>query len=353
MALPSIKIADLNLTVPIIQGGMGIGISLANLAGAVAKSGGLGIISSAQIGFKLPEFERNPLKANLKAIGLELKKARAIAQGGLVGFNVMASTFHYERYIKEIVAQKADVIISGGGLPTQLPEFTKGSTTKIAPIVSSQKACKVVLNYWHKKYQTTADFIVVEGPKAGGHLGFKVPQLTDENFDMDQELVKIIAETQKFAKLYGHEIPVFFGGGVYTHEDIQHYLALGCRGVQVATRFVVTAECDAPQAFKDAYLMAEEKDLQIIKSPVGMPARAIDNYFTQKSAAGRIPIEKCRNCLSHSHCDRKTIPYCISEHLLKSAGTNPLQGLIFAGATVHRLKEMTTVPQLMQELIGV
>lgn len=151
------------------------------------------------------------------------------------------------------------MIISGGGLPTTLPEFTKGSPTKIAPIVSSPKGCKVILNYWHKKYQTTADFVVVEGPLAGGHLGFKVAQLEDENFNMDDELVKIIAEVKKFAELYERDIPVIFGGGVYTYADILHYLSLGCAGVQIATRFVVTEECDAPLAFKQAYLNARRQ----------------------------------------------------------------------------------------------
>lgn len=355
MSLPTLTIADFTLPIPIIQGGMGIGISLSQLSGTVASCGGMGIISTAQIGFQLPEFERNPLRANLKAIGLELEKARAISDGGIVGFNVMASTYQYERYLKECVTQGADVIISGGGLPTVLPQYTKGTTTKIAPIVSSAKGCKVILNYWHKKYQTMADFVVVEGPLAGGHLGFKLDQLADPEFDMDAELVKIIAEVKKFANLYEKEIPVIFGGGVYSHDDILHYLSLGCAGVQMATRFVVTEECDAPAAFKKAYLNSKPEDLKIIKSPVGMPARAINNYFTQISADHQIPIEKCRNCLSYSHCDRKTIPYCISEHLLKSAGASqedPANGLLFAGANVYRLQEMTTASDLMTELCG-
>lgn len=352
MQLPSLVLGKKTVPTPIIQGGMGIGISLGNLAGHVAKEGGVGIISTAQIGCHLPEFARNPLKANLKAIGLELKKARHIAKDGLVGFNVMASTFHYEKYIEACLKEEPDVLISGGGLPIHLPAITKNFKTLIAPIISSKKAGQILLNYWDKHYGTTADFLVVEGPKAGGHLGFKENQLMDSTFDMEEELGKIITLVKKFEEKFQRKIPVIFAGGVFTHEDIHHYLNLGCQGVQIATRFVVTDECEAPDKFKQAYLAAKKEDLKIIKSPVGLPARAIANAFTKEAEKGQIPIEKCRNCLAFNHCDRKTIPYCISQHLLKSADETPTPGLVFAGENVYRIKQLTTVKDLMTELRG-
>lgn len=352
MNLPALNIGELKSKYPIIQGGMGIGISLANLSGHVAKFGGIGIISTAQIGCHLDSFEKNPLKANLKAIPLELEKARKIAQkgtNGLLGFNVMASTYQYGKYIEACVKAKADVIISGGGLPTELPGLVKDSLTKIAPIVSSSKGCNILLKYWDKHFGKTADFLVVEGPKAGGHLGFKLTQLET---NMDEEVKKIISVVQTFSEKYQKEIPVIFAGGVFDKKDIEHYLFLGCSGVQMATSFVTTEECDAPKKFKDAYLNATKDDLVIIKSPVGMPARAIKNSFTKKISEASIPIEKCRNCLAFKHCDRKNIPYCISEHLLKSAHETPEEGLVFAGENVWRLNKMTTVQDLMEELTG-
>lgn len=350
MTFKPLVIDQLVAKVPIIQGGMGIGVSLANLAGAVGREGGIGILSTAQIGYQEPDFEKSPLRANMAAIKKQFDRAKELAQGGLIGFNIMAASFQYDRYVKRCVEVGADVIISGAGLPINLPELVAGSKTKIAPIVSSNKAAKVLLGTWKKRFDRTADFVVVEGPKAGGHLGFKADELKASIDRMDDELKAIIATVNKFGAEFGQEIPVVFAGGVYNKEDIQHYLDLGCGGVQMATRFVVTEECDAPESFKEAYLNAQEADITIIKSPVGMPGRAIKNDFTQRIQEERIPIEKCRNCLQLKHCDRKTIPYCISETLLNAVTKDPNHALIFAGANAYRLQEKTTVQKLFQEL---
>lgn len=350
MKLPSLQIGDLTLPVPIIQGGMGIGVSLARLAGNVAKNGGMGIISTAQIGYQEPLFERSPLRANMQAIKDQFDAAKAIAKDGIIGFNVMVATFQYEKYVRRCVEVGADVIISGAGLPMKLPEYVAGSATKIAPIVSSAKAAKVILRTWAKHYDRTADFVVIEGPKAGGHLGFKYEDVSMPAEQMDEEVVKIVETVQKFADQFETKVPVIFAGGVYDRSDIDHYLALGCSGVQMATRFVVTEECDAPASFKQRYLDATEDDVTVIKSPVGMPGRAIQNNFTEVIKERRIPIAKCRNCLSKDHCDRKTIPYCITEMLMNSVTEKPDDGLVFAGSNVYRLQEMTTVAELMNEL---
>lgn len=353
MTLPTLTIGDLTARFPIIQGGMGIGVSLSRLAGAVAKAGGVGILSCAQIGYQDPDFDRGPLKANLKAIETEYRKAKEIAgPNSIIGFNIMCATYQYERYVKRCVEVGADLIISGAGLPIHLPELVANSKTKIAPIVSSAKAAKVILRTWAKRYQRTADLVVVEGPEAGGHLGFSYEDAQMPPEQMETEFANILKEVALYEEQFQQKIPVVFAGGVYDREDIQHYLDLGASGVQIASRFVVTAECDAPDSYKEMYLKATKNDIEIIKSPVGMPGRAIHNQFTQRAAEERIPIERCRNCLSKKHCDRKTIPYCISQMLLNSVTEKPEEGLIFAGAQVYRINEKTTVPDLFAEWTG-
>ncbi|MFD2308368.1 NAD(P)H-dependent flavin oxidoreductase [Enterococcus termitis] len=350
MSLKPLVIDNLVAKVPIIQGGMGIGISLANLAGAVSREGGIGILSTAQIGYQEELFEKSPLRANMLAIEKQFKKAKEIANNGLIGFNIMAATFHYDRYVKRCVEVGADVIISGAGLPITLPELVEGSQTKIAPIVSSSKGAKVLLNTWKKRYNKTADFVVIEGPEAGGHLGFKAETLSKNIEQMDDEIVKIVETIRSFEEDFGKDIPIIFAGGVFDRSDIDHYLALGCSGVQMATRFVVTEECDAPEAFKTAYINAEQEDITIIKSPVGMPGRAIKNRFSERIKHEQVPIEKCRSCLSYKHCDRETIPYCITETLLNAVTKDPNDALIFAGSNAYRIKEKTTVKAIFAEL---
>lgn len=350
MKLPELTIDDLTVSVPIVQGGMGVGISLASLSGNVAKEGGIGIISAAQIGFKRADFFDHPIKANLAQIPLELEKARKIAPNGVLGFNIMVATNRYEEYVQAAIKAGADVIISGAGLPLKLPALAQNSKTKIAPVISSAKAAKILLHYWEKHFDLTADFIIVESPAAGGHLGFSYDEAEMPLADFDQELPKILKIVARFRDKYQKSIPVLFAGGVYDQKDILHYLALGCSGVQMASRFVTTKECDAPASFKEAYLNATAEDIQIIKSPVGMPGRAIHNPFTEKIKSGPIPPQHCYQCLSRKHCDRKTIPFCISKSLIDSASGDAQNGLVFAGSTVARLKEMTTVHELMKEL---
>ncbi|MDR0922639.1 MAG: nitronate monooxygenase family protein [Lactobacillales bacterium] len=351
MTFKPLTIDNLVAKVPIIQGGMGIGISLHRLAGSVAREGGVGILSTAQIGYQRDDFEKSSLRANFEAIKTQFEEAKRIAKGGIVGFNVMVASFQYEKIVKRCVEVGADVIISGAGLPVNLPELVEGSKTKIAPIVSSAKGAKVLLKTWAKRYSRTADFVVIEGPKAGGHLGFKADEIQQSIEKMDDEVVQIVETVKGFADQFGKEVPVVFAGGVFTKEDIAHYVSLGCSGVQMATRFVGTEECDAPDDFKQRYLDAKEEDIEIIKSPVGMPGRAIKNVFSEVIKEKQIPIAKCRNCLSYKHCDRETIPYCISEALLNAVNHETDMALLFAGANVYRVNEITNVKSIIDELM--
>ena len=326
---------------------MGVGISLSGLAGAVAAAGGIGIISTAQIGYREKDYDSNPLEANLRAIGKEIHKAREIANGGIVGVNIMVATQHYEEYVKEACRQGADIIISGAGLPVSLPGFAYGA--KLAPIVSSAKAAMVICKMWDRKYHRVPDLVVIEGPKAGGHLGFSREELdryTDQSYD--EEILKIFEVVKKFEKKYETPIPIAVAGGIYNKEKADHYFEMGADAIQVATRFVTTEECDAPLEYKNAYLNAKKEDIVIVKSPVGMPGRAIKNKFMEDCMAGNPPKPgRCHQCIIT--CDRATMPYCITDALVNAAKGNIDQALLFCGAEAWRAEKIQTVQQVMDE----
>lgn len=360
--LKPLVIGDLVAEKPIIQGGMGVGISLSSLAGAVAKAGGIGIISTAQIGFREPDFKSNPLEANLRAIGKEFAKAREIAPKGIIGFNIMVATKNYALYVKEAVKAGADIIISGAGLPINLPELAEGAKTKIAPIVSSAKSAMVICKMWDRKFHRVPDLVVIEGPLAGGHLGFSVDQLEEigassENREKtyrqdvyDQEVKDILEVIKGYGDKYGVTIPVVTAGGIYDHDDVMHQMELGVDGVQVATRFVTTEECDAPMAYKQAYIQAKQEDIVITKSPVGMPGRAIKNPFLEQVGNGRIKIDHCYQCLEK--CDQAKIPYCITRALVNAAEGDTDHALLFCGSNAFRAEKMETVDEVMKDLAG-
>ncbi|MFT3985200.1 MAG: nitronate monooxygenase family protein [Lachnospiraceae bacterium] len=344
-------LGELTARVPIVQGGMGVGISLSGLAGAVAAAGGIGIISTAQIGYLDEEFERSPIKTNLRVIGEQIEKARVLANGGIIGVNIMAATRNYEDYVRTAVDAGVDLIISGAGIPTGLPSFVENSKTKIAPIVSSLKAASLICRMWDKKYERTPDMVVIEGPKAGGHLGFSTEELDRiEELDFDKEIVKIIEFIKKFAKEKNKDIPVVAAGGIYSKADMEHYLKLGADGVQIATRFVTTYECDADIRYKMAYINAEKEDIRIVKSPVGMPGRAIWNPFIENTLKGPVPITKCYQCLSH--CNAKDIPYCITGALINAAKGDVDHALLFCGENAYKATKLESVEDIMNELMA-
>lgn len=346
--MKKLVIGDLVAKVPIIQGGMGVGVSLGGLAGAVAKEGGIGVISAAQPGFREDDFYTNTFEANMRALEREIKKAKEISNGGIVGVNIMVAVTHYSDFVKCCIDSGADIIISGAGLPMDLPKFAEGSDIKLAPIVSSAKACKLILGRWIKKFNKVADLVVIEGPKAGGHLGFKVDEISEKQDNYDNDIKEIIACVKDFKESTGKKIPVVFAGGVFDRKDIDHCFELGLDGVQMATRFVATEECDADVAFKQAYVDAKPGDAVIVKSPVGMPGRALNNNFIANVVPQGCKIKRCFNCLTH--CDPKTIPYCISQALFNGANGDIDHGLIFCGANVAKVDKITTVHEIFEEL---
>lgn len=341
-------IGDLTAKVPLIQGGMGVGVSLSSLAGAVAAEGGIGVISTAQIGYREPDFDADPIGANLRSIRTEIEKARQIAKGGILGVNIMVATRKYEEYVKAAVEAGIDLIISGAGLPMDLPKLVGVAKTKLAPIVSSVKSVQVIMRYWWKKYSRLPDAVVIEGPLAGGHLGFHKEQLEDiDGLHYDDEVKAIIDQVNETASEHGTEIPVIMAGGVYTREDMEHYTEMGASGVQVATRFVTTYECDADDAYKQAYIDAKKEDIVIVQSPVGMPGRAILNPFMKRAKEGPVPHEKCHLCVSA--CNPDKTPYCITDALINAVKGKIDDALLFCGANAYRATKLEHVKDIMEE----
>ena len=334
---------------PLIQGGMGIGVSLSGLAGAVAKEGGAGTISAAQIGFLQPEFEQNPVLANLKAMEEELQKARKIAPDGILGFNIMVAMNHYETYVRKAVETGADFIVSGAGLPLDLPAMVSDTDIAIAPIVSSARGAALILKYWEKKYHRYPDFIVIEGPEAGGHLGFSRKQL-EEKMDYDMEISEILKLVRVYEKKAERKIPVAVGGGICDKARAEHEFMLGADLIQVASRFITTKECDADSAYKDAYLKAQKEDIVLVSSPVGMPGRAIRNPFLERVEKGEVQRpKKCFGCLKH--CNPAEIPYCITEALIHAVKGDTENGLLFCGAQGFLANQIETVQDVMEDLL--
>ena len=334
---------------PIVQGGMGVGISLSGLASAVAAEGGIGVISSAGLGAIYNTYSKDYRKASVWGLKQELKKARE-ATRGIIGVNVMVAMSNFADMVKTAIAEKADIIFSGAGLPLNLPSFlTEGAKTKLAPIVSSARAAKLLCQKWLSEYNYIPDAIVVEGPKAGGHLGYKNEQLTDEHFALEALVPQIVEEVQRFEAEHGCHIPVIAGGGIYTGEDIYRIMELGAEGVQMGTRFVTTDECDADPAFKESYIRAQEKDIEIIQSPVGMPGRAIHNSFLDRVKEGLKRPKACPfDCIKT--CDVTHSPYCIMLALYNAFKGKLQNGYAFCGANAWRAEKIQSVRELMASL---
>lgn len=343
-----LKIGNLIAKIPIIQGGMGVGVSLSNLAGNVAKYGAIGVISAAHPGYLENDFEINTLQANLRALKKHIKKAKQISNNGIIGVNIMVAMKNYKELVEASIEGGADLIISGAGLPLKLPQYTQNSEIKILPIVSSSKAAKLILSYWKKHYNKIADGIIIEGPEAGGHLGFKDNNIENDINEFETNINNILETIKEFEKEYNKKIPVIVAGGVFDSDDIKKYIKLGANGVQIGSRFVATFECDANIKFKEAYLNCHKNDIKIVKSPVGMPGRAISNKFLNKINNDNNKITKCYNCLIP--CNPSTTPYCISEALINAARGDIDNGLIFCGSNAYKINKIISVKELLDEL---
>lgn len=348
--LKPLIIGDKITPLPIVQGGMGVGVSLSGLASAVANNGAIGVIASAGIGMNEPDFYTNYRDANVRALRREIRQARSLTDGTL-GLNIMVALSNYVQLVETAIEEGIDIIFSGAGLPLGLPQYlTPGSKTKLAPIVSSGRAAALLCKRWLSKYDYLPDAIVVEGPMAGGHLGFSREQISNPAFALEYLIPSVLEEVGKFSVQYGKKIPVIAAGGIYTGADIRKFIDMGADAVQMGTRFVATHECDADAAFKQMYADSKPEDIVIIDSPVGMPGRAIRNQYIRDVESG---IKKPYKCPYHCivSCDYKCSPYCIAHALISAQKGRFKHGFAFAGSNAYRVTEIISVKELIEQLL--
>lgn len=350
--IPSLQIGSLKVMLPIIQGGMGIGVSRSRLAAAVASTGGLGVIASVGLGAVAKGLSRNFVSANQEVLREEISRARA-ASDGVIGVNVMAAVSDHADLIETAVESGADLLLLGAGLPrlpSSVARAVKEIPTRFAVIVSSLRAMHLIFQLWSRRYATVPDAVVVEGPLAGGHLGFRREQLSDPAHSLEVLLPPIVAEVARLEAVHEKAIPVIAAGGIFTGADIRRMFLLGARGVQMGTRFVATVESDASDEFKQAYVRSSKEDIVIIDSPVGLPGRAIRNRFTEDVALGlKKPFVCPYKCLTN--CNAETAPYCIASALVKALQGDLEHGFAFAGANAWRVDRILTVQELMTSLV--
>ncbi len=345
--LPALKIGDLEINPPIIQGGMGVRVSRAELAAAVANQGAAGVIASVGLG----RYEDAPaskfVEVNEDELRAQIRKSRELTSG-VIGVNAMVALSNYENLVRTSAEEGIDLIISGAGLPLELPKFTSGTNVKLVPIVSSGRALKVISKKWKKNYDRFPDAVVVEGSMAGGHLGFNPDDVINNSISpLEQIVVEVVAAVKEI----GADIPVIAAGGIYSGDDIARFLKLGASGVQMATRFVCTHECDVHDKFKQAYIDAEEGDITIIKSPVGLPGRVINSEFVRRIKKGETIPFKCQyQCLRS--CNPKTAPYCIAKVLANASEGKVDEAFVFAGSNAYRCNKIISVKELIDELVA-
>lgn len=345
--MKSFFIGNIEIKTPIIQGGMGVGISLSGLASAVANEGGVGVISCAGLGLLYPQGHGSYTEKCIEGLKKEIQKARQKTKG-VIGVNVMVALSNYADMVRTAIAEKIDVVFSGAGLPLDLPSFlTKESTTKLVPIVSSSRAAKIICDKWQKNYNYLPDAIVVEGPKAGGHLGFKKEQIQDQDYALEVLIPEVVAIASSYKEK--KDIPVIAAGGISTGGDIARFMALGASGVQLGSIFVTTRECDASDTFKEVYIHSRPEDILIIESPVGMPGRAINGEFIHNVSEG---LERPKLCSYHciKTCDYTKSPYCIIKALYNAAKGNMKKGYAFAGSNAFLAEKISSVKEVMTKL---
>jgi nitronate monooxygenase len=353
--MDALRIGDIEVKLPIIQGGMGVAISLSGLASAVANEGGIGIISAAAIGMNEPDYIKNSREANKRALQKEIRKTRSLTKG-VIGVNIMMALTDHENLIKVAVEEGVDIIVLGAGLPLRIPGMLNEAGlanrhTRLAIKVSSAKAAKLIFQYWANKYQIIPDAVVVEGPMAGGHLGFKKEELTGPLVPLRQLIEETVSVVRVFEQQFGKTVPVIAAGGIYTGKDIFEIMQAGAKGVKLGTRFVTTYECDASQEFKEAYINCKKEDITIIDSPVGLPGRAVRNEFINQIQLGNTKPFKCAwHCLSS--CNFREAPYCIAQALFNSARGKMSEGFAFSGTNAYLAKKIQHVSEVFNELIA-
>jgi NAD(P)H-dependent flavin oxidoreductase YrpB (nitropropane dioxygenase family) len=344
-----LHLGELKIKIPIIQGGMGVRVSASSLASAVSNEGGLGVIAAVGLGEELRD-EKRDYKDRSRAELTNIIRETKLLTKNPFGVNIMSVLTNYDELVEAAQAEFVDVIISGAGMPLRLPSLIKNNKTKIIPIVSSGRAAKIICDTWARRYKRLPDAIVVEGPLAGGHLGYSMAELDDqENVTLDnilRDVLKVVAEFEN-DKL---RIPVIAAGGIFDGNDICRVMRLGASGVQMGTRFVCTNECDVSLKYKEAYLSCKKEDIVIIKSPVGLPGRVIRNEFVKKVTEGaKVPFGCEYKCLYT--CDANKVNYCIAKALLNASRGDMDKGFAMCGSNAYRINKIVSVKELISQLV--
>ena len=359
MDFKSLKIGKYVIEKPIVQGGMGLGISWDKLAGTVSKEGGLGVVSAVGTGYYENEkyakklVDGRPLsEANFyspEALKAIITNARKICGDKPLATNILYAMNDYGRVVRDACEAGIDIIITGAGLPTNMPEFTEGyPDVALVPIVSSAKALKIICKRWKGRYNRLPDAVVLEGPKSGGHQGFSYEDCKKEENQLENLVKPVVEEAAKWG-----DIPVIAAGGVWDKNDIEEMMALGASGVQMGTRFIGTHECDADDKFKQVLLDAKEGDIELMSSPVGYPAQGVRTNLINMVEKREGPAIKCiSNCVAP--CKRgeeaKVVGFCIADRLSDAYMGNLETGLFFSGTNGYRLNEIISVKELMDKL---
>jgi len=343
-----LDIGGLVIGVPIIQGGMGVRVSSSSLASAVSHEGGLGVVAAVGLGEEGTEGVDFRTRS-CTALADILRETRAKTKKPF-GVNIMCALTDYDELVNVAQKEEVDVIISGAGLPLKMPAIVKNPKIKLVPIVSSGRAAKIICAGWQRRHQRLPDAVIVEGPLAGGHLGYSRAEIDDpEHFSLDGILADVLSVVREFEK-DGKRIPVIAAGGIFDGKDIARVMRVGASGVQMATRFVCTHECDANIKYKQAYIDAEKKDIVIINSPVGLPGRVILNDFVRRISSGeRIDFDCAYQCLAT--CDPRKVNYCIARALISAYRGELDKGFAMCGSNAYRIKKIVSVKELMAELI--
>ncbi len=355
----AVSIRGKTLEVPVVQGGMGIGVSLEKLAGAVAANGGMGTLSAAFCGFREPDFRTNSREANLRALARQIGRAKELARGaGLVAVNVMVAAAQYADSVRTALRSGADAVVCGAGLPKDLPALAaeaENDGAALAPVVSGGRSAALICKLWDRRYGRVPDFVVLEGPLAGGHLGFSPQEAREAQAGRPQPLSDLLRGVLEalapFREKYGRDIPVFVAGGVKNGAELRRYMNQGAAGAQFATRFIATEECDAGSGYKQVLLDARPEDITIVQSPVGMPGRALKSPLIRRVEAGTQPgITRCDRCLAA--CDGRTAPYCISQALIAAVEGDWENGLFFCGANAGEVNTLSTVKEQIDQIMN-
>ncbi|MDP8216902.1 MAG: nitronate monooxygenase family protein [Candidatus Kaelpia imicola] len=349
MEFKGLNIGDLKIEIPIIQGGMGVRVSNYSLVSAVSNEGALGVIAAVGLGETVDCSESDYKKRSSEALRESIRETKKRTDKPF-GVNIMCALSNYDELVAVAEEEKVDVIITGAGLSMKLPSLVKNPRTKLLPIVSSGRAARIICANWKRKFNRLPDAVVVEGPLAGGHLGFSRAELDDpQHFYLDKILVDVI-EVVKGFQADQHKIPVIAAGGIFDGKDIARVMKLGASGVQMATRFVCTHECDVSPKYKEMYINAKEEGIVIIQSPVGLPGRVIRNDFVTRIMQGeRIDFECAYQCLST--CNPKKVNYCIGKALINASRGRMDKGFAMCGSNAYRINKIISVKELINELV--